>query len=64
MGNSKIVAQLYTVRKYCGSEADIARSMEKLRKSDTGLFGLGLADIPARRMREIMDSNGLNNRYA
>lgn len=60
MGNSKIVAQLYTVRKYCGSEADIARSMEKIAKIGYRAVQVsGLADIPARRMREIMDSNGL-----
>ena len=60
MRSSKITAQLFTVRDYCKTEEDIARSMEKIAKIGYKSVQIsGLADIPAKRMREIMDNNGL-----
>lgn len=60
MNNSKLAAQLFTVRNFCKSEEDIARSMEKIAAIGYQNVQIsGLAKIPADRMRRIMDDNGL-----
>ncbi len=61
MNNSKLAAQLFTVRDFCRDEDGIARSMEKIAKIGyKNVQVSGLADIPPHRMREIMDDNGLS----
>lgn len=58
---SKIVAQLYTVRNFCKTEDDIARSMEKIAAIGYDTVQVsGLGKIPHERMRKIMDDNGLS----
>lgn len=61
MNNSKLAAQLFTVRDFCRSEEDIKVSMEKIAKIGyKNVQVSGLAKIPAANMRKIMDDNGLD----
>ena len=58
---SKLAAQLYTVRDFCKTEEDIARSMEKIAAIGYDTVQVsGLGRIPHDRMRRIMDDNGLS----
>lgn len=53
-------AQLYTLRKYCQTERDFAISMERVAKIGYKTVQISaIGPIPAPRVREICDANGL-----
>jgi sugar phosphate isomerase/epimerase len=57
---TQIAAQLYTLRDYCKTPADIAKSMKKV--ADIGYRAVqasALGPIEAKELRKILDDNGL-----
>jgi sugar phosphate isomerase/epimerase len=60
MSKTQIAAQLYTLREFCKTAEDLAKSMAKVREIGYEAVQIsGVGPIPAAEMRKIMDDNGL-----
>lgn len=60
--NSRIGAQMYTLREHCATAADIARTCKKLK--DIGFEAIqasaaGFNELPASELKKILDDTGL-----
>ena len=55
-----IAAQMYTLREYCKSALDIAKSCAKVKKMGyDGIQASGMAKIDPKEMKKILDGEGL-----
>jgi sugar phosphate isomerase/epimerase len=62
MPTRQIGAQCYTVRDFCKTPDDIARTCERLSKMGFGVIqgsAAGFNDIPADRLKQILDDNAM-----
>ena len=57
---TQIGAQMYTIREFCKTPADIAKSCERLKKLGFGAVqASGIGAIEPKELRKILDDNGL-----
>lgn len=60
MARMRIAAQMYTIREFCKTPADTARSLEKLAKIGYSAVQVsGVGPIEPRELRKLLDANGL-----
>ncbi|TVR58723.1 MAG: sugar phosphate isomerase/epimerase [Spirochaetaceae bacterium] len=57
--NAEIGMNLYTFREHCKTEADLANTLERLRKIGyVAIQVSGIGPIPPTRVKELLDGNG------
>jgi len=58
---SKITAQLYTLRDFCKTPAELAKSLEKVRKIGYESVQVsGVGPIDPKELKKLLDDNGLD----
>lgn len=61
MGKMIIGAQMYTLRDYCKTPADVARTLEKVRKMGYRVIQISaMAKMDPKELKKLLDDNGLS----